>query len=231
MRAQLAAALESVGFACPAAVLDKFTKYYRLILDYNRQTNLTTLTSPQDFIYKHIWDSLYPGNFLRNAVSLVDVGTGPGFPGVPLKLVFPHVSLTLVEAAGKKVAFLHRCCAELGIEAEILHARAEDLGRSARREQYDCAITRAVGPMPIISEYCLPLVRPGGTFLAMKGPSVDAEVSLAQKAIEILGGRVSCVRHYELPNGDGRSLVIVEKVNLTPERFPRRPGVPAKRPL
>lgn len=231
MRTQLAAALKAGGFTCSDAVLDKLSKFYHLILDYNRHTNLTALTSAQDFIYKHVWDSLFPGKYLPGAASLVDVGTGPGFPGLPLKLAFPRLSLTVVEAAGKKVAFLHQCCSELGIEAEILHARAEELGRSARREQYDCAITRAVAALPVISEYCLPLVRPGGTFLAMKGPSVDDEVSSAQKTIGILGGRMSSIHRYELPNGDGRSLVIVDKVSPTPERFPRRPGVPAKRPL
>ena len=228
MRAQLAAAL-NVGFACPAAVLDKFTKYYRLAgLQQADQSYDADL--PQDFIYKHIWDSLF-GQFLRNAVFFGGRGNRSRVPGGAAQAGFlPHVSLTSVEAAGKKVAFLHRCCAELSIEAEILHARAERLGQVCPARTIRLCHHWGRGSYADSGEYCLPLVRPG-ELLAMQGPSVDARGQTGAKAMKFWAAGWRHVRHYELLNGDGRSLVIVEEGEPYPRALSAPPGSRQAPPL
>lgn len=230
MRTELETALLRAGFSCPPATIEKMVEFYELLIQWNRKANLTALTEPEDFINKHILDSLYPARFLGEG-TLADVGTGAGFPGLPLKLFMPQVRLTLVEAAAKKVAFLEHCTSSLAVEAEIVHGRAEELGRSLARESFVYATARAVAALSVICEYCLPLLRVGGRLLALKGPSSEGEVKSAAGAIELLGGELTEIVNYNLPNGDPRSLIVIEKVLPTPAKYPRRPGVPAKKPL
>lgn len=230
MRNELERALHKAGFACSSQSLEKMVHYYELLVAWNNKFNLTTLTEPEEFIYKHILDSLHPAHHLKTG-TLVDVGTGAGFPGLPLKLLLPQLQLTLVEASAKKVAFLEHCLATLAIEAEIYRGRAEELGKSSRRERFNFATTRAVATLPVICEYCLPLLTLGGTLLALKGPGGDAEVKAASGALNLLGGTVGDIFRYQLPNGDKRSLILIKKIESTPTKYPRRSGMPAKRPL
>lgn len=230
MRIELEKALLDAGLIYPSDYPDKILEYYQLLIRWNQKTNLTTLTEPQDFIYKHILDSLYPAKFLAPG-TLVDVGSGAGFPGLPLKMLQPMLMLTMLEASAKKVAFLEHCSRELAVEAEIIHGRAEEFGRTSARESFDFATVRAVGPLAIICEYCLPLLKKGGVLIAFKGPGGEAELGTAKVAIDSLGGSIQEILNYKLPMGDQRSLIMIEKVRATPNRFPRRPGIPAKKPL
>lgn len=217
--------------------LVSFRVFGEELLDWNQRLNLTALTSGEEVAIKHFLDSLLclramqalPGS------SLVDVGSGGGFPGVPLAIVHPEVRVTLLEAAKKKAEFLEHAVKTLGLSAVVLWKRAEDAGRDiSLRESFDYVVARAVAPLAVLAEYCLPLCRPGGRFVAMKGPEgrAEAEAAAAGRAIDLLGGDVSGVDEYELPFGMGRrSLVIVRKTGTTPVTYPRRPGIPSKRPL
>jgi 16S rRNA (guanine527-N7)-methyltransferase len=232
MRTELAAVLAD-NFPCTHSCLDKLCQYYDILLEWNAKINLTALTEPKDFIYKHVCDSLLPGKFfpISSAQSLLDLGTGAGFPGLPLKLLYPQIQLTLMEAAAKKAAFLRHCCQELAVEANILWDRAESLGQGSRRESFPLITTRAVASLAVVCEYCLPLLEIGGFFLALKGPGGSHEAEDSQRALELLGGKLNQVYFYSLPTGEQRSLVVVEKILPTPAQYPRRPGVPTKKPL
>lgn len=232
MRTELEITLADHGFTCSQVCLDKFCQYYELLARWNQKVNLTALTAPRDYIYKHILDSLYPAQlFPFGASTLLDVGAGAGFPGLPLKIFFPEIKLTLVEAVAKKASFLKHCCEELAIEAEVIWDRAENLGQGPQRESFALAITRAVASLPTVCEYCLPLVSIGGHCLAMKGAQGDFEAVEAERALRVLGGKVARIDCYQLPQGDQRSLVIIEKIIPTPTAYPRRAGIPGKRPL
>ncbi|MDD2282538.1 MAG: 16S rRNA (guanine(527)-N(7))-methyltransferase RsmG [Eubacteriales bacterium] len=232
MRTELEQVLAENGFPHSSRCLDQLCQYYQILVEWNKKINLTALIEPRDFIYKHICDSLFPGKFIALAASsLVDIGTGAGFPGLPLKIVYPEIKLTLVEAAAKKAAFLRHCCQELAVEADILWERAENLGQGRKRETFSLTVTRAVAGLSVICEYCLPLLALGGCCLAMKGPGGAEEAAAAENALRLLGGQVRQVHFYSLPPGDQRSLVVIDKIRPTPSVYPRRPGMPAKKPL
>lgn len=232
MRVELERALAGIGLPCSQPTLEIFCRYYEILISWNQRVNLTALCTPEDFIYKHVCDSLLPAIIFPQAMSsLVDVGTGAGFPGLPIKIALSGVKLTLVEAAAKKVAFLQYCCRELGVEAEIVGKRAETLGQGEGRGAFAGAITRAVSGLTVVCEYCLPLLAVGGCLLALRGPQGEKEAQAAKKAFGQLGGRLLQVYPYRLPTGDPRCLVVVEKFRPTPAAYPRRPGIPAKRPL
>ena len=162
---------------------------------------------------------------------LIDVGTGAGFPAVPIKLLRPDIQITLLDSLQKRLTFLEAVCSQLGIQAELLHARAEDAGRDpARRERYDVATSRAVAGMDLLAEYCLPLVRPGGVLLALKGSGGAAEARAGAAMVERCGGTLRAVKEYALPSGDRRTLVVVEKTAPTPKGYPRTPAQLAKAP-
>ena len=212
---------------------------YRELLEWNRRFNLTAVTDREGVLVRHFLDSLsclnaLPQEDLAAGARVIDVGTGAGFPGLPLKIVCPGMRLTLLEATGKKVTFLEHLVRILELtDGTVIHGRAEELGRRpAHREQYDWALARAVAEMPTLAEYLLPLVRVGGAVLAQKGEGAAAEVHGAAAAMMRLGGRVRRLVPVELRGlAETRYLVVVDKVAATSEKFPRRPGVPAKRPL
>ena len=212
---------------------------YRELIEWNRRFNLTAVTDREGVLVRHFLDSLsclnaLPQGDLAGGARVIDVGTGAGFPGLPLKIVCPGMRLTLLEATGKKVAFLEHLVRILELtDVTVIHGRAEELGRRpAHREQYDWALARAVAEMPTLAEYLLPLVRVGGAVLAQKGEGAAAEVHGAAAAMMKLGGRVRRLVPVELHGlAETRYLVIVDKVAATSEKFPRRPGIPAKRPL
>ncbi len=214
-----------------------FEIYARELLDWNAHTNLTAITDPADIEVRHFADSLSCLRVItprQGALRIIDVGTGAGFPGVPIKIVYPSIDLVLVEATVKKVRFLEHIVEQLGLErVSIIHTRAETLGQVAdHRERYDWVLARAVAALPILAEYLLPLCRIGGHCLPLKGESAHQEVVEAQHAIHLLGGKVIQLTPIELPTvADTRYLVDIEKVASTPPKYPRRPGMPAKRPL
>ncbi|MCL6638570.1 MAG: 16S rRNA (guanine(527)-N(7))-methyltransferase RsmG [Firmicutes bacterium] len=210
--------------------------FCEILLSENRKVNLTSITGRAEIAVKHFLDSLTCLNVLelKAGTEIIDVGTGAGFPGYPIKICRPEVNLTLLESVEKKAAFLAKVKRELKLgNVYLVKGRAEEAGRDGRhRERYDVAVARAVAEMSVLAEYCLPLVKIGGYFLAMKGPAAAAEIEEARSAIEILGGRVSRLISLKLPiTGEGRCLVLIEKVAATPEKYPRRPGVPKKSPL
>jgi 16S rRNA (guanine527-N7)-methyltransferase len=229
-------AMDMLGLQLTNAQLNTFKRYERELVSWNKQVNLTAIDHPNKIRTKHFLDSLTCLLAMRDTPMerVVDVGTGAGFPGLPLKIVYPAMRLTLVESVGKKASFCQHIVAALGLEGvEILQERAEVVGMmAAHREQYDWALARAVAVMPILMEYLLPLVQIGGRALAMKGESAPAEAHTAERGIQLLGGHFSQLMQVTLPGvEDERYLVIVDKVAATPDKYPRRVGIPAKRPL
>lgn len=209
---------------------DKLDKYARLLVEYNQKVNLTAITDPLGIEQKHFLDSLLFAAQPEVAGSLVDVGTGAGFPGVVAKLYKPELQLTLMEPTGKRVDFLRYLCAELGIEAAFVKERAEEAARKQWREAFDIACARGVAALNKLSEYCLPLVKQGGVFIAMKA-NVEEELAGAKGAFAKLGGEYSETRRQCLPDGSLRSLVVVKKISQTSTVYPRNGGKIAKAPL
>jgi 16S rRNA (guanine527-N7)-methyltransferase len=213
-----------------------FEAYARHLLEWNVHTNLTAITDPSEIDIKHFLDSLSLLRVLRPAphMRVIDVGAGAGFPGVPLKIACAHIDLTLMEATAKKTAFLEHLKQALDLHSvKVLTARAEECGQdAAHRERYDLVVARAVAAMPALAEYLLPLCRVGGQCVAYKGDGAPHEVSLAERALHLLGGRVRQLVPVELPGvAETRYLVVIDKVAATPGKYPRRPGMPVKRPL
>ncbi len=232
--ALLAETTAAWGIPLDAAQLARFAAYAAELNAWNARLNLTAISGERDVAVRHFLDSLRCALSWGEApTSLIDIGSGAGFPGVPLKVLRPELELTLVESVEKKAAFLRHLAGVLGLEGvQVLTARAEAVGRDpAHRERYDVAVGRAVADLRVLAEYCLPLCRIGGRFLAPKGAGGAAEVARAHRAITVLGGRLLAVEPVALPGVEPRTLVVVEKVAATDARYPRAVGVPAKRPL
>jgi 16S rRNA (guanine527-N7)-methyltransferase len=213
-----------------------FLTYEKELLEWNSRFNLTAIRDPDSIRTKHFLDSLSCILAWKAAPPshLVDIGTGAGFPGLPLKILYPTLKLTLVESVGKKAAFCEHIVQVLRLEhVNVVQARAEDLGQDPdHRERYDWAVARAVANLNVLSEYLIPLVKVGGTILAQKGESGPAEAQSAEGAMHILGGKLRQLIPVHLPGvADDRYLVVVDKIAATPHRFPRKPGIPAKQPL
>jgi len=225
------------GLTLSPQEVEAFGLYYRELVAWNERVNLTSVTDHEEVQVKHFLDSLSCLQVLDTfspGARCIDIGAGAGFPGLPLKMVRPSMRLTLLESVGKKVSFLEHMVKALGLEdVDVVQGRAEELGRHPDyREVFDVALARAVAQMAVLVEYALPLVRVGGIFVAQKGAEVGEEVESALPAMRLLGGRLQVLRRVSLPGlDDPRHLVVVEKVASTPDRYPRRPGIPTKRPL
>ena len=208
---------------------ERFETYYHLLVEWNRTRNLTAITEPEAVAEKHFFDSLAAAPLLKTGAKCIDVGTGAGFPGIPLLIIRPDLQMTLLDALNKRIEFLEFTLHELGLTADCIHMRAEDAGKSkAHRERYDAALTRAVAPLPVLLELTVPLLRVGGSSIAYKGAAAE-EIEAAKNAASILRCEVSSVS-VEAAYGQ-RSLVIAKKKAETPGKYPRKAGTPNKQPL
>lgn len=217
---------------------EEFLKYYELLVEWNGFMNLTAITEFDDVMKKHFADSLSIvkafSEIRTEKLKVIDIGTGAGFPGIPLKIVFPQIELTLLDSLQKRLKFLQEVIEQLELgEVELIHGRAEDFCKpSMKREQYDLCVSRAVANLATLSELCLPYVKVGGKFIPYKSEKAEEEVKAAQKAVRLLGGEVKDQIEFELPESDiGRTLVVIEKKSATPKKFPRKAGMPAKEPI
>ena len=214
--------------------LAQFTRYYELLVETNKVMNLTAITEPEEVAVKHMVDSLLAFEAAMAGKTLVDVGTGAGFPGVPLKIYCPSLKVTLVDSLGKRLRFLEQVISELGLKGiRCEHLRAEDAGRNKKhRELYDYVTARAVARLSVLSEYCLPLAKKGGQFIALKGSRYAEEIDEGEAAVKILGGKIISAEPVKLPGlDDGRAIIKIAKIKATPAQYPRKAGTPEKQPL
>lgn len=221
------AALESLGLE-DAQQLEAFATFYRLVVEQNRLMNLTTITEPREFAIKHVMDSLaaWDSELLSGVERVADVGTGAGFPAIPLKIIRPQLQFTLIDSLNKRVEFLRRVVTELELSGvEVIHGRAEELARQRGfRERFDAVTARAVARLNVLAEYCLPFAKVGGLFVALKGRAFREELDEARAAINVLGGGKIIVREVTLPTtpSEARAVLYVTKARPTPNKFPRR---------
>lgn len=230
-------ALEEAGITLTEQQTRQFEQYFDLLVARNEQVNLTAITEKKDVYLKHFYDSLtvlfYEKNLNVPGKTLIDIGTGAGFPSLPLKIMLPELKITMVDSLQKRVNFLQDVVTELGLShVEIVHGRAEDIGQNLKyREQFDYATARAVARTSVLAEYTLPFVKSGGQFLVMKGSAAQQELADGQKALATLGGTLRHSFDFSLPNGDTRSIQIVDKIKKTPKQYPRQAGTPSRKPI
>ena len=214
--------------------IEKFYKYMQLLLEWNEKINLTAITDPKEIILKHFIDSLTILKYIKKGAKVIDVGTGAGFPGIPLKILRDDINLTLLDSLNKRINFLKLVIDELKLKnVDTIHGRAEEIGKNKRyRESFDISFSRAVANLSTLSEYLIPLVKIGGISISMKGSEIKEEIEKSKKAITLLGGNINKIDFFELPQSDiKRNLIIIEKEKSTPAKFPRKPGLPSKEPI
>jgi len=219
--------------------IKKFSRYLELLVQWNQKINLTSLKTPQEIIIKHFLDSISCIKVINNyidaeRINIIDIGTGAGFPGMPIKIICSSIRLSLLEARKRKTTFLEKVIKEMNFQqVKILNGRAETFGKGAdHREKYDIAISRAVARLNVLSEYCLPLVRVGGLFIAQKGRSYNQETEKSLKVVQLLGGELIGVENVIIPFiNQERYLLVIKKIKCTPSKYPRKEGLPQKRPL
>lgn len=216
--------------------IDQFYNYFQLLIEWNRKINLTAITEENEVYLKHFYDSITASFYFdfSGSLNMCDVGSGAGFPSIPLKICFPNIHVTIVDSLKKRISFLEKLIDKLKLKnVTLFHSRAEDFGKIKKhRESYDVVTARAVARMSVLSELCLPLVKKDGYFIAMKGASVEDELRNANKAINILGGKVKTIDTFSLPKEKSeRSLIVIEKQKNTPNRYPRKAGMPNKSPI
>lgn len=216
-------------------IINKFVIYKDMLIEWNQKINLTNITDEKEILVKHFLDSI---SCIQSGIDMrykkvIDVGTGAGFPGIPLKIVMPEMELTLLDSLNKRVVFLTELMKELDLECEIIHGRAEDYGRKTEyREKYDVVLSRAVARMEVLSEYTIPFTKVGGYVLCQKGPAVFEELKEAQKSIQVLGGKLKDVISTRLYNSDLTHYVtIIEKCGVCPGKYPRKAGIVEKNPI
>ena len=222
------------GITLTSDMLEKFEAYRKMLLSWNKKMNLTAITEPREVLEKHFLDSLMllKARELPVGARVIDVGTGAGFPGVPLKIVREDIKLTLLDSLSKRTIFLQELSRELGQDNEVIHARAEDAAHNPElRETFDAVTARALAAMPLLCELCIPFVRPGGVFFALKGPESQQEAALAKTAAGILGGGDIKSYAYDLPTSGSRIIYMTEKSSQTPAKYPRKHKQMTKTPL
>lgn len=224
------------GIELTANQVDQFNKYFEMLVEWNKVMNLTAITEPKEVSIKHMIDSLsaWSDERLQGAKSIIDVGTGAGFPGIPLKIFKPELKLTLLDSLNKRIKFLQAVVDELGLtDVHCIHARAEEGARNKQlREQFDVAVSRAVARLPVLAEYCVPFVKTGGMFVALKGMKYAEEAEQGKNALNVLGIDETDIVEIKLPDLDDKRAVIYAKKNRsTPKQYPRKAGTPDKNPL
>lgn len=226
--------IENCKDFCPLddVALKRLEKYADLLVEWNEKINLTAIVDPEGIAVKHFLDCLMIFKYIDipKGASVIDIGTGAGFPGVVIKIARPDIKLTLMDSLQKRINFLDTLCSELGLEVTTIHSRAEDI-TPKQREGYDFAVARAVANMRVLTEYCLPYVKVGGSFVAMKGSTATEEVKDSIKAIATLGGKLEAEDLFELPEFGGRGIINVKKISQTPTKYPRNSGKISKQPL
>ncbi|MBM7645526.1 16S rRNA (guanine527-N7)-methyltransferase [Scopulibacillus daqui] len=228
--------LEEKGITLSPHQINQFQKYYECLVEWNEKMNLTAITDREQVYIKHFFDSLTPSFYfdLTPELTLCDVGSGAGFPSIPLKILFPNLKIAIVDALKKRLTFLEALAKELSLsDIKLYHDRAETFAKKPEiRESFDIVTARAVAKLSVLSEYCLPLTKINGTFIALKGASAEEEIEDSKKAIDILGGKIKDVQALLLPEEQShRHLIFIDKVQKTPKKYPRKPGTPSKIPL
>lgn len=224
------------GLYATADMEHQLIRYYEILTEWNKVMNLTTITDFDEVLEKHFLDSVSLASYieLSETTQLIDVGTGAGFPGIPLKILYPHINVLLADSLNKRVNFLNEVIGQLQLKnIEAVHGRAEELARKKEyRNQFDLCVSRAVANLASLSEYCLPFVKAGGIFAAYKSIEIDSEVEQSKKALRLLGGELKDVKKFQLPGTEySRSIVIIENKERTSKKYPRKAGIPGKQPL
>ncbi len=215
-------------------VYNDFYKYSEMLVEWNKICNLTAILDPEGISLKHFFDSVYPFSMFEHDqnAKIIDIGAGAGFPSLPLAIVNRNYKLTLLDSLNKRIKFLTNVAEVLKVSADCVHGRAEEFGKNKEyREKFDIATARAVAPLNFLCEYCMPFVKVGGRFVALKGASGEEEVEQSMAAIKILGGKVDVIKSYSLPNGDKRTLIIIKKISHTQSKYPRNKSQMTKKPL
>lgn len=226
--------LKAIGIELSEEQLEQFITYYEMLIEKNKVMNLTAITDFDEVLEKHFEDSLslIQAVDLEKSQTVIDLGTGAGFPGIPLKIAFPNLQITLADSLNKRILFLDDVIRELGLTGiDTVHGRAEDLAKNSDyREKFDLCVSRAVANLSTLSEYCLPFVKIGGKFISYKAGECDEEVAASKSSVFLLGGKISDIKKFELGES-GRAFVIIDKVSGTPKKYPRKAGTPSKDPL
>ena len=226
--------LKAIGIELSDEQLEQFLTYYEMLIEKNKVMNLTAITDFDEVLEKHFEDSLslIQAVDLEKSQEVIDLGTGAGFPGIPLKIAFPNLQITLADSLNKRILFLDDVIRELGLTGiDTVHGRAEDIAKNSDyREKFDLCVSRAVANLSTLSEYCLPFVKIGGKFISYKAGECDEEVAASKSSIFLLGGKISDIKKFELGES-GRAFVIIDKVSGTPKKYPRKAGTPSKDPL
>ena len=228
--------LNSLGITLTDTQKEQFNKFYELLVEWNKVMNLTGITEYEEVNEKHFVDSLsiVKAIDINKIDTVIDIGTGAGFPGIPLKIAFPHLKIVLLDSLNKRINFLNTVISELGLnDIKTIHGRAEDFAKQGEyREQFDLCVSRAVANLTSLSEYCIPYIKVGGLFIPYKSGEIDEEVLQAKKAIHILGGKLEEVIKFQLPDTEiNRSFVKISKTQNTAKKYPRKAGLPTKEPL
>ena len=236
---QMREEMEDLGVSLSPRQMEQFFSYYEMLVEKNKVMNLTAITDESQVVTKHFVDSVslvkvLDQDMFSDKISLIDVGTGAGFPGIPLKIVFPNIRLTLLDSLNKRIRFLDEVCETLEFsDVSCIHGRAEDEAKDKEhRESYDICVSRAVANLASLSEYCLPFIREGGYFVSYKSGDIEEELEKSRRAVTVLGGAVEDTVVFYLPHSDlSRSLVKIKKIKSTPKKYPRKAGLPAKEPI
>ena len=228
--------IEEIGLNCDDILVNRFENYQDVLLEWNKNINLTRIVEENEIIQKHFIDSLscLSLDIIKPESKIIDIGTGAGFPGVPIKMYYNDVDLTLLDSLNKKIKYLMELCHELELDdVKFLHSRTEDAAKDPQhRQQYDVAIARAVAELNVLAEYCLPYVKVGGYFIAQKGPKINDEIERGENAIKYLGGEIVSVNEIKIPFSELKhNIVVIKKVEDTPDKYPRKAGKPTKSPL